>query len=408
MDCAFINGRVLTMDVNNTVAEAVAVSGRRVGIVGSNAEVKSAIGNGGKVFDLAGGTLLPGFIDAHNHLTLQGAAMGAVDFGYPAVSSVAQLRETVQQAAQKTAKGRWIRGWGMNYEKYPDGRPNLRDIDDVSPDNPVCIVHVTGHFVLVNSVALRLAGVDHNTLNPQGGALEHDDKGQLTGLAQDSAQQLVVPSSVKVGHHGPDIGYDIALAELTDDIARACQSYLAAGITSVVDAQVTTREMPGYIAARDSGKLQVRTTCMYLSNHVEAINELGITGAIGDDWLSIGPIKFYCDGTLIGGTALFYGSEGAQGSECRCAPRGRAYWKDTAAFQAALIDTHTARLTVWRSYARRPRRRHRFGCGGRRPTAIPPPRCQTPHRTLSRRHRWASGKNQKIRHVAHHATRPVV
>ena len=74
--------------------------------------------------------------------------------------------------------------------------------------------------------------------------MEHDDKGQLTGLAQDSAQQLVVPSNVKVGHHGPDIGYDIALAELTDDIARACQSYLAAGITSVVDAQVTQEKCP--------------------------------------------------------------------------------------------------------------------------------------------------------------------
>ena len=340
MNCAFVNGQVWTADARNTVAEAALVCGRRIRAVGSNAEVRAAAGRGCRVFNLAGGTLLPGFFDAHNHLTLQGAALGAIDFGHPRVSSVAALREAVRAAAEQTAKGRWIRGWGMNYEKYPDGRPDRRDIDAVSPDHPVCVVHVSGHFVLVNSAALRLAGVDDNTPDPIGGALIRDGAGRLTGLAQDSAQQLVVPSSVKVGHHGPDIGYDVALDELTDDIDRACRAYLAEGITSVADPQVTTREMPGYIMARDSGKLRVRTTCMYLSNHVNALNELGITGAIGDDRLSVGPVKFYCDGTLIGGTALFYEDKDARGAECKCAHRGRIYWEDVGAFQAALVDVH--------------------------------------------------------------------
>ena len=340
MNCAFVNGKVLTADARDTVAEAALVCGRRIRAVGSEAEVRAAAGRGCKIFNMAGGTLLPGFFDAHNHLTLQGAALGAPDFGYPRVSSVAALREAVRAAARRTAKGRWIRGWGMNYEKYPDGRPGRRDIDAVSPNHPVCITHVSGHFALVNSAALRLAGVDDNTPDPSGGALIRDGDGRLTGLAQDSARRLVAPSGVKVGRHGPDIGHDTPLDELVDDIDRACRAYLAAGITSVADPQVTTREMPGYIAARDAGKLRVRTTCMYLSNHMDALNELGVTGAIGDDRLSIGPVKFYCDGTLIGGTALFYEDDGPPGGECKCAPRGRTYWEDIGAFQEALVDTH--------------------------------------------------------------------
>ena len=94
---------------------------------------------------------------------------------------------------------------------------------------------------------------------------------------------MLIPTSVNVGHHGPDIGYDLPLEELVDDIDRACKAYLKVGITSVVDPQVTTREMPGYMAARKQGKLTIKTTCMYLSNHQDAINELGITDHIGND-----------------------------------------------------------------------------------------------------------------------------
>ncbi|MGB1237712.1 MAG: amidohydrolase, partial [Pseudomonadales bacterium] len=90
-------------------------------------------------------------------------------------------------------------------------------------------------------------------------------------------------------------------------------------------------------------KLSIKTTCMYLSNHQNAINELGITDHIGNDLLSIGPMKYYCDGALIGGTALFYADEPQGEHGCKCnksAGRGYTYWPDIEAFQEALIDTH--------------------------------------------------------------------
>jgi len=293
-------------------------------------------------------TLLPGFIDAHNHLTHQGAALGAVDFSFPNVSSIADMREQVEKAAASLMPGQWIRGWGLNYEKFSDRRePTKFDIDNVSPNHPVCVVHITGHNVLVNSRALELAGITKATKDPDGGMFSRGDDGEISGFVYDSAQQMVVPTSVKVGHHGPDIGYDIPLDELVEDIDRACKAYIAVGITSVVDPQVTTREMPGYMAARKQGKLTVKTTCMYLSNHQDAINELGITDHLGDDYLSIGPMKYYCDGALMGGTALFYPDEPQVEAKCKCnqsAGRGYTYWPDIEAFKEALIDTHSRGL----------------------------------------------------------------
>lgn len=342
---AFINARVLTIDPEDRQCEAVLVEGKNIRAVGSNEEVQAAIREETEVIDLQGRTLIPGFIDAHNHLTHQGAAFATVDFGYPAVQSIQDLRDAIAHAAENCRPGQWIRGWGLNYEKFPEGRiPTRWDIDDLSPDNPVCIVHVSGHNVLVNSVAMTLTGVDDNTPDPDGGKFVRDEQSRLTGYAYDSAQQLVVPTSVDVGHHGPDIGYDLPLEELVSDIDRACQAYLKVGITSVVDPQVTTREMPGYMAARKQGLLSIKTTCMYLSNHQDAINELGITDHIGNDLLSIGPMKYYCDGALIGGTALFYADEPQVEHGCRCnksAGRGYTYWPDVKAFQEALIDTHS-------------------------------------------------------------------
>ncbi len=341
---AFINGEVITVDADNRICEAVLVEGSQITMVGCNQDVLAQVGSQTEVIDLNGRTLMPGFIDAHNHLTHQGAAFNTVDFGYPAVASISDLRDAVGHAAENSAPGQWIRGWGLNYEKFSDGRiPTRWDLDDLCPDHPVCIVHVSGHNVLVNSLALTMAGVDDSTADPAGGKFVRDEQGRITGYAYDAAQQLVIPTSVDVGHHGPDIGYDLPLDELVDDIERACKAYLKVGITSVVDPQVTTREMPGYMAARKQGKLTVKTTCMYLSNHQDAINELGITDHIGNDLLSIGPMKYYCDGALIGGTALFYADEPQGDHGCKCnksAGRGYTYWPDIDAFKEALIDTH--------------------------------------------------------------------
>nr|WP_315981653.1 amidohydrolase family protein [Aliamphritea spongicola] len=129
---AFINGEVITVDAQDRICSALLVTGKHITAVGSDAEIL-AQADDHQVIDLQGRTLMPGFIDAHNHLTHQGAAFATVDFGYPAVASIEDLRNAVREAAENSAPGKWIRGWGMNYEKFAGGQqPTRWDLDDIS------------------------------------------------------------------------------------------------------------------------------------------------------------------------------------------------------------------------------------------------------------------------------------
>lgn len=305
-DCVFINANISNGTGAPCFATGLLVVDGIIDKLGNDVEVLKAASPSTPVIDCEGKSLLPGLIDAHNHMTLLGAALRAPSFHYPKVSSVADIVATVKEAAATKMPGQWIRGWGMDYAKFSDGRvPTRWDLDEVSPDNPVCIVHYTGHYVLVNSKALEMAGVDDGVENPIGGEFIRSKDGRVTGMAKDAAQQLVVPTSVHVAHHGPDIGYDTPDDELIDDIACASEALLKVGVTTVVDPQVTTREMTGLVKANRIGKLGVRTIAMFLSNHLDAVLELGIVGEVGDNMLAIGPIKYYCDGSIVGGTAAF-------------------------------------------------------------------------------------------------------
>ncbi|MFQ5934637.1 MAG: amidohydrolase, partial [Dehalococcoidia bacterium] len=304
---AFLGGKAFTADAKSTIASGVYVEGGRIRAVGHHDEMKKLLPADTRIVDIQGKTLVPGFIDAHNHLPSQGASLTGVDFRYPQVASIEDLAKAVALAAEDTPPGQWIRGSGMDYGKYPEGRmPTRWDIDPVSGDHPVSIGHVSGHFALMNTLALEQAGITDSTPDPKGGKLVRDEGGRVTGMLLDAAMQMVERGAVDVGNHGPALGYQASIQELVEDIDRACRAFHQEGITSVVDPQVTRREMPAYLEARTQGRLGVKTTCMFLSNHLTDVKALGLAGDLGDPWLSVGPMKFYCDGSLIGCTAAFY------------------------------------------------------------------------------------------------------
>ena len=245
-------------------------------------------------------------MDAHNHMVHVGSTMQQLDARYPVVGSVQELASGIANAAEDTPEGEWIRGWGMDYAKYPGAQmPTRWEIDDVSSRHPVVIVHTSGHFALVNSIALEQAGIDDNVQDPKGGRFVRDEKGRVTGMLLDSAQREVIKGAVDVGNHGPDPGLDTPVSDLVDIIGDTCKAYHKEGLTSIVDAQVTAREMPAYVEARNRGLLTVKTHCMYLSNHLKDVKALGVLGFMGDKYLSGGTIKCYSDGSLIGCTAAF-------------------------------------------------------------------------------------------------------
>jgi hypothetical protein len=160
---------------------------------------------------------------------------------------------------------------------------------------------------------LRQSGVDETTPDPDGGRFVRDHEGGLTGLCLDAACGAVVPAEVDIGSHGPNFHSKSTTGSLVAAVERASMAYRAAGLTCVADAQVTSRELRGYRAARDEGVLGVRTVCMPLSHQLDDFNAVGMVGPFGDDWLSIGHLKIYADGSLTGGTAAFSTDVGAEG-----------------------------------------------------------------------------------------------
>lgn len=308
------NGRVVTSNPRRPAADAVAVRAGRIVAVGDEAAVRAAAGSDAEEIDLDGRTVVPGFIDAHNHFACTAETFFAIDAGPRSAGSIAELVALVDAVAERTPPGGWIRGFGMDFTKFAEGRrPTRWDLDEVTREHPVVILHVSGHYALVNSRALAERGITDDVADPPGGSLERDATGRPTGLLLDSATNLVLQSSVDIGGHGPNIHTAIAIEALVTMIDEASRRYLAAGLTTICDPQVTSRELTAYREARARGVLRIRTVAMPLSHQLEELLAIGLVGPFGDDWLRIGGMKFYTDGAITGGTAMFSRPMGPRG-----------------------------------------------------------------------------------------------
>ncbi len=298
----FGNGAVFTGVRARPWAGAVAINGADVIGVGDLKDLREAW-PAADVVDLAGGTLLPGLVDAHNHFLSTGESLASWDLRYPGVDSPQALLEVVRRAAVAAEPGETLSGFGFDNGKY--ALPSLAELDAASGGHPLQFFHTSGHNVLVNSVVLARNGIDEHTPDPAGGRFVRDAEGRLTGLCLDGASGAVVPSDVDIGSHGPNFHSSASLDSLVRAVDRAGRAFRAAGLTCVADAQVTSRELRGYRAARERGLLHLRTVCMPLSHQLGEFAGIGLTGPFGDDLLSIGHLKVYADGSLTGGTAAF-------------------------------------------------------------------------------------------------------
>jgi predicted amidohydrolase YtcJ len=306
------NGRVFTGDRTEPWADAVAVADGLVVRCGTIDEVRQALPRAAEI-DLEGRTLLPGLIDAHNHFIATGESLASVDVRAPGVMTRFALIDRLAKAADRAGPDELVIAFGLDHAKYQDGLPTRADLDMITTDRRLVVYHVSGHGALVNSAVLIAAGIDEFSADPPGGSFGRDASGRLNGFCFDAALQAILPVAVEIGDHGPNFHTAAPLADLVGAVERAGKEFVKAGLTTVCDAQVTKREMEAYRAALSEGRLLVRTICMPLSHQLEVYGTLGLAGPFGDSWLSIGPMKFYADGTLIGGTALLSQPYGRQG-----------------------------------------------------------------------------------------------
>ena len=305
-DLILVNGRVLTVDAADRVAQAVGIAGNRIVAVGSTADVERAAAPGARRIDLAGRTVTPGLLDAHIHFAGGGADRRFVlDVGYPAVKSIADVAAAVRAKVATAEKGAWIQGRGWDEGKLAERRViTARDLDAVSPDNPVILTQTTGHYSVVNSVALRLAGITKDTRDPPGGTIDRNADGTPTGLLREGAAGLVrrlVPQR--------------SAAETDAGIRDFVKAYNAEGMTGAKDLNVSQQTWDIYRKAQRDGALTVRLFALWSGGRsVDAakrvIAERAATSkpyeSTGDDHLIAGGVKLYIDGSGGARTAWLY------------------------------------------------------------------------------------------------------
>jgi predicted amidohydrolase YtcJ len=249
------NARVITMEPRQPHAEALAVEGERIVAVGSDAEILGqARSPHAEAIDCRGRALLPGFIDAHCHVLAYAAGLLSVDCSPDAVSSIADIQAAIRRQAQVTPAGRWIRAVGYSEADLAEGRhPTRWDLDLAAADHPVRLVHRSGHACVLNSLALRLCGIGMETEEPPGGCMERDPtSGEPSGVLLEMNE--VVDRAVP----------PLSREELVQGVRLSSRRFLAAGVTSIVDASHTNgpAEWELLRRLRREGHLLPRLTAM--------------------------------------------------------------------------------------------------------------------------------------------------
>jgi predicted amidohydrolase YtcJ len=244
-----VNGAVYTVDAARSWAQAVAIKDGRIAIVGTDDDVRQAVGPGTEVVDLAGRMLVPGFQDAHVHPVSGGLDM--LQCNLHDLSTADEYLAAILAYADTHPEVPWILGGGWSMDAFEGGTPTAAALDRIVPDRPVYLPNRDGHGAWVNSLALKIGGVTRDTPDPADGRIERDAQGKPSGTLHEGAGDLV-------SIHAPEPS-----ADDLDEGLRKGQEYLhSLGITAWQDAIVGTiswsNNLDTYLRAATSGELTAR------------------------------------------------------------------------------------------------------------------------------------------------------
>jgi predicted amidohydrolase YtcJ len=304
-EAVLLNGKILTVDPHDSVAEAVAIGpDARIIAVGSNAEIRARMDANTKVIDLHGRTATPGLIDSHGHFA-DGGIEELNDVNLRDATSIADIVQRIAERAKTAKPGEWIQGTGWDESKLAELRyVHAADLDKVTPKNPVWLLHTTGHYGAANSVALKLAHITHATKNPKAGTIDRDAQGKPTGVLKESAMDAVIkliPQATPEQEHA-------AILRILDELH-------AEGMTAIKEADIQPHTWDAYKRVLDENKLKVRVFTLWdVGTTMESgratlarIRALPLPPrSLGDGVLLSGGGKLYMDGSGGGRTAWLY------------------------------------------------------------------------------------------------------
>ena len=301
-DAIYVNGTVITMDAQQTEAQAVAVLGDAIVAVGDNSTIEAMAGPDTERIDLGrleGATLLPGFYAAHDHFSGSGVvALFRVDLNSPPIGEVNTMDELVAALAARardTPQGQWVRGRGYDDTLIQEKRhPTRADLDRASTEHPIFIAHVSGHLGVANSLALEMAGITKETPEPSGGVIRKDpETGEPNGVFEESMSLVT--------HLIPPLDENDRL----DAIRWAVTDYVEEGVTTTVIAHGSANGLRDLQRARGAGLLSLRVISMGSKGSLEALSPGeagGFVSGFGDTRLKLGAVKVVQDGSIQGYT----------------------------------------------------------------------------------------------------------
>ncbi len=282
-DLVVINARVYTLDPRAPRAEAFAVKGGRFVAVGSTSEMKSLARKGTQVYDAKRMTIVPGFIDTHNHPSGEDL-LYEVLVGNPfevEFVTIASIVEKLRARAQQTPAGTWVEGFFFDDTKVTDKRQLIaRDLDMVSTEHPVAVHHRGGHTSFYNTRALQLAGITRETPNMPGGTYDRDASGALTGRVTDTARAKID----RVGNRATFTPTQLAQRE-RDGMAHISKEFARYGLTSV---HHEGGDLETLQQVRARGDLRHRVSYEARGTVLESMIAGGIMTGFGDEWIKFG------------------------------------------------------------------------------------------------------------------------
>lgn len=294
----FVNGQILSMDADNRRFEAMLVTGQTIEALGSNEAMRALAGPSAKVYDLQGRTLLPGFIDAHGHFPGTGLSARGLDLSSPPIgkiTSIADIQASLSAAEPNLKEGQWLFGFGYDDSLLAEKRhPSRDELDQVSSERPIYLMHSSGHLAVTNSAGLALAGIDANTPDPKGGEIQRDASGRATGLLLEHAIDLVAP-----------LAMDFSLLDFVAMADLARQQYLQAGVTTVQSGGVDGRMLKGLYGMSWLGRIPQRVIAWPMAQQA---GEQLLSGELDlanfqSEKFATPAVKLIADGSIQGYTA---------------------------------------------------------------------------------------------------------
>jgi predicted amidohydrolase YtcJ len=292
-DLILLSAKIWTGDSKNPEAEALAVRDGRIVAIGMDDAIGKLKGPKTIVVDGKWRRVVPGFIDCHTHMSMGGFDMLALDLRH--TKDGADFTRLLAAYAKTRPAGEWLTDGAWD-EKWwtPPVLPTKALLDPATGDHPTCLSRGDGHAMVCNSLALKIAGVTAATPTPPGGVIVKDAKGDPTGVLKDGAMELVWkfrPARTQ--------------AEMLAAMRAAMKNAGKFGVTSVQDLPGDAGDVPAWAALRDAGEMTVRVNYRPSLSRWEKAKELQ-SSMKNDEWLRIGGVKGFMDGSLGSGTAVMF------------------------------------------------------------------------------------------------------